>query len=69
MIVSTDTPDVPPSTEGAGPGSNGASTADRNRRRYRALVEWLVILAVVLLCTVLLRTFVVQSFSIPSLSM
>ena len=75
MSVSTDTPDVPPSTEtdaGTAAASGGAGAGaddDRTRRRYRAVVEWLIILAVVLLCTVLLRTFVVQSFSIPSLSM
>ena len=37
--------------------------------RYRALVEWLAILAAAILAAVLLRVFVIESFSIPSGSM
>jgi signal peptidase I len=74
VTVSTGARDVPPTAgggddDGSGPidGTDGAS--DRRKRRQRALIEWLVILAIVLVCTVVLRTFVVQSYSIPSLSM
>ncbi len=68
MSVSTDVP-AAESGGGAAPSSDQEVAAGRRARHRRALIEWLVILAVVLVCTVLLRTFVVQSFSIPSLSM
>jgi signal peptidase I len=40
-----------------------------NKRSYRSVVEWTLIVMAVLVCTVLLRSYVVQSFSIPSPSM
>jgi signal peptidase I len=74
VTVSTDARGLPPSGGGGdepGPETTGGSGGqpDRRRRRQRALIEWLIILAIVLVCTVVLRTFVVQSYSIPSLSM
>jgi signal peptidase I len=74
VTVSTGARDVPPTTGGGDEGSSGPidgtdDASDRRKRRQRALIEWLVILAIVLVCTVVLRTFVVQSYSIPSLSM
>ncbi|MGB7052211.1 MAG: signal peptidase I [Acidimicrobiales bacterium] len=72
--MSTGARDVPPTDGGGNEGGSGPidgtdEASDRRKRRQRALIEWLVILAIVLVCTVVLRTFVVQSYSIPSLSM
>jgi signal peptidase I len=74
VTVSTGARDVPPTAGGGDEGGSGPidgtdDASDRRKRRQRALIEWLVILAIVLVCTVVLRTFVVQSYSIPSLSM
>ncbi len=74
MTVSTGERNVPPAAGGGRRGrirgrGGTAEGPDRRKRRQRALIEWLIILAIVLVCTVVLRTFVVQSYSIPSLSM
>jgi signal peptidase I len=74
VTVSTGERNVPPAAGGGDEAGSGAAEGtaegpDRRKRRQRALIEWLIILAIVLVCTVVLRTFVVQSYSIPSLSM
>jgi signal peptidase I len=71
VTVSTETPGASPAAGGGAgdPGEREGESGGGRRPHSRALVEWMVILAIVVVCTILLRTFVVQSFSIPSLSM
>ncbi len=64
----------PPGTAGK-PGTEGSARKDRPRRahgrprRRRAVVEWVVLVAVSLSVALALRTWVVQAFFIPSGSM
>jgi signal peptidase I len=57
-------PDVP-----AEPAHRGAERQAKQKRRRRALLEWVIVLVVALGVAVLMRTFVVQTFYIPSGSM
>jgi signal peptidase I len=61
---------APSSADDGVVGSDPGTTGGRpNRRGYRNLIEWVIILIAVLVCTVALRSYVVQSFYIPSGSM
>jgi signal peptidase I len=64
-------PDVPASDHDGGVPAQGRAEARqaKQKRRRRALIEWVIVLIVALGVAVLMRTFVVQTFYIPSGSM